>query len=136
MYAAKEENEDPLCQLISSSEVDNQYSRICVKALTSSYFRHKLKYVRNVKKENKCRYQEVSFQKEYTNEAAPEKYYKWMLICTATDMKLSTELKFYISRAYDIDSVFIYKLWKEGEEEKVYLENLSTNFSIKDTPSP
>lgn len=79
-----------------------------------------------------CRKEKVSFKtEEGVKLAAGKSYYERMTYCYTRSLVDGKELSFeYISRAYRSNEVFVYR--RDTSNQKIYLENLSTNVSIAD----
>lgn len=97
---------------------------------SSSEFKDKINYP--LPNPHICEERLVSFRtSEGIKEAAKKYYYERMTLCESTYVNPSLGDSFlYISRAYKSNEVFVYVL--DRTDNKIYLENLSTNISVAD----
>jgi len=128
---AQNNETDPFCKLVSEDENDpnNQHHRFCVAVSKSSHFKNKLVYPWRVKA-FPCERRQISFKTpEGIVQAGNEKYFERMTRCYSwTTLQSGKEIDIYISRAYESNKVLVYLL--DSRDEKIYLENLSTNVVV------
>jgi len=133
--------------MISGNTVDpnNQHYRFCVAVARSSYFGGKLGYPEGTWS-HPCVEREILFRTSAgMQEAGGERYFERVSLCCTKQLKGSAGeiiyTRMYISRAYESDKMFYllapsedgtYHIAQRASDEKVYLENLSTNLSIVD----
>lgn len=132
MFAARTDNQDPLCKL--TSESTNEHYRMCVVISTSSYFQTEIEYPRRVLRAiNPCLLKEIVFKTEAGEaEAANTSYHERMIPCYSTykSPRVARSI-LYISRAYTSAQVFVYRP-DSVNGNKVYLVNLSTRVEVVD----
>lgn len=139
---------DPLCKLVADEEItlNDQYYRLCVAVSRSSYFINKVKYPVE-ESSHFCRMGKVSFKtREVSEETKKNSYYERMILCPLESVDRTEEHSYlnvehvdpnnkksvllYISRAYQSNQVFVYLY--NFSDQKIYLENLSTNICVVD----
>ena len=118
--------------MVSADEEDpnNQHLRLCVAVLRSSYFADKIQYPEN--QPSRCYEEEISFRSiEALEEAGTESFYERMTQCYSEFLEPPEDPSdLYISRAYLSNAIFVYR--RDPYDDKIYLENVSTNISIVD----
>lgn len=103
--------------------------RLCAIVLMSSYFKEKVKYLRE-KQPVSCTKRYISFRTvNARDEVAGKLYFEFMAQCDVV-MVNGTDGFYFISRAYNSNQVFVYSY--NNPDGKLYIENLSTNVNIVD----
>lgn len=129
--AAENNSLDPLCKLVSEERgPHNRHHRFCVAVSTSSYFEDQIRYPRH--RPYPCYKEQIFFRTtDGIQEAAGRSYYERMTRCLSIsgNAEISWPM-LYISRAYRSNEVLVYR--RNSPDEKIYLENLSSNISIID----
>lgn len=131
LFTADSDDVDPLCKHVTKENVRNHYYRFCVAVARSLHFVDKIRYP-TIGATHDCRKREVSFRTPRAMAQAAEKlFYERMMPCPCVELEPRKEKGFfYISRGYKSNGVFVY--YQDLSDEKIYLENLSTNISIVD----
>ena len=130
-----------MCQLVPNMKHLNQNARLCASVLGSSYFSGKIKLPGSRNNKNRCYLHPISFQTDYGKGIARTErqvYQEWMIQCKADDAihhraRRSKQTHFYISRAYNSNELFVYRIHSINGHQRAYLENVSTRISIVDT---
>ena len=125
---------DPICKLVSTDLLTNQYHRLCKEIFGSVYFENKVRY-KTWMPHYDCFERQLSFKtEEARREAAGKTYYENMISCEARTKKSNQGIAYYISRAYRHHEVFVYNVDRSTRIETVYLENLSINVNVIEEP--